>query len=415
MAAQITNYKCPACTGPLRFDGASGRLVCDYCGSSYSAEEIEKLYQESNASAAAAQQAAEEKEAQAAQQAAEAAGAAAAEESAAASGGSTAAASAAAEAAFAQDTYADGSPKPTHTNTENAGDGWGKDAQHMRAYSCTSCGAELVCDDTTAATSCPYCGNATIIPGQFAMERPDYVIPFAVDRKQAVAALKNYYSGKFLLPRSFSESNHIEKIQGVYVPFWMFNGDVDAEMTFDAANSTQRQDRDGVVTHTKYYQLDRSGVIHFEKIPVDASTTMPDALMDSIEPYDYTGLKPFSMSYLPGFLANKYDVPEKDCVGRADDRAANSAVSAIESTITGYQEVQVRSKKIRIDHSRTEYALLPVWILSTQWNGQNFLFAMNGQTGNFTGDLPVSGAKLSGLFVLLTVIFSLIGMLIFGS
>ena len=61
MAAQVTNYQCPSCTGPLHFVGASGKLECDYCGSTYDVAEIEALYAEKEEKAAAAQQSAEEK------------------------------------------------------------------------------------------------------------------------------------------------------------------------------------------------------------------------------------------------------------------------------------------------------------------------------------------------------------------
>ena len=60
MPTRVTNYQCPACTGPLHFVGASGKLECEYCGASYDAAEIEALYAQKEEKAAAARQAAEE-------------------------------------------------------------------------------------------------------------------------------------------------------------------------------------------------------------------------------------------------------------------------------------------------------------------------------------------------------------------
>ena len=88
MATQLTNYQCPACTGPLHFDGASGKLVCDFCGSSYDTAEIEALYAEKEA---AAETAAQNKQA----------------------------------------------PPPDSVWSEN-------EAAGLRSYSCPSCGAELI-------------------------------------------------------------------------------------------------------------------------------------------------------------------------------------------------------------------------------------------------------------------------------
>ena len=111
----------------------------------------------------------------------------------------------------------------------------------MRAYNCTTCGAELICDETTAATSCPYCSNPTVIPGKFAgVDRPDYVIPFKVDKKQAVSSFKELLQGKeLLLPTSFESQNHIEEIKGVYVPFWMFSGGVEGSAQSEAYEEDQ--------------------------------------------------------------------------------------------------------------------------------------------------------------------------------
>ena len=235
MANQVTNYKCPACTGPLRFDSATGKLQCDFCGSSYEVAEIEKLYAEKDAQAAGAFRQAEEQAA------------------------------------------ADGEW------TSASGSDWGADAEKLRVYSCPSCGAELICDETTSATSCPYCGNNTIVPGQFSGAlKPDYVLPFKLDKAAAVAALKKHYGGKKLLPKAFSNENHIEEVKGVYVPFWLYDGSAEVDVrchgTKVSGYSTAREN----VTVTNHYDVRRAGTVRFERVPVDASSKMPDDHMDAL-------------------------------------------------------------------------------------------------------------------------------------
>ena len=89
-------------------------------------------------------------------------------------------------------------------------------------YICSSCGAELVSDGTVAVTTCPYCGNSAVAPGQLSGDfSPDTVIPFKLGRDDVTAALKEHYKGKILLPKSFVTGNHIDEVQGVYVPFWL--------------------------------------------------------------------------------------------------------------------------------------------------------------------------------------------------
>ncbi len=160
MPEQVTTYQCPNCTGPLRFVGASGMLECDYCGARYSVAEIGGARREKEENAAAA------------------------------------------------------------WDASGLSDDWGADAGALRAYICPSCGAELLCDGVTVVASCPYCGNPTVVPGKLSGAlKPDFVIPFKLSREDAVSALKKHCRGKPFLPRSFTAENHVQKIQGVYVPF----------------------------------------------------------------------------------------------------------------------------------------------------------------------------------------------------
>ena len=239
-----------------------------------------------------------------------------------------------------------------------------------------------------------------MVPGQFSGTlKPDFVIPFKLDKDAAVAALKKHYHKRIFLPRSFTSQNQIEKIQGVYVPFWLFDGEAEGSAQYKATRSHTYRRGDYRITETKHFMINRAGSIAFEKIPVDASTKMPDQHMDSIEPFDYSELKPFSTAYLPGFLADKYDVELKDCQERINVRCAGSLESALRDTVVGYETVSNVGQNFSIHRGKVHYALLPVWLLSTRWKGENFLFAMNGQTGRLVGDLPVDKGKFWGMFL----------------
>ena len=366
MPTQVTNYQCPACTGPLHYSAKSGKLECDYCGSSFDVAEIEALYARKEAEAAAAKQAADAK--------AEAAQAAKTE---------------AAEAAAASGGW----------DTSDLSRDWGAEADGLRVYSCPSCGAELICDQSTAATACPYCGNPAIVPGQFSGAlRPDYILPFRLSKDDAVQALRAHYKGKPFLPRSFTSANHIEQIQGVYVPFWLFDGGAEGAASYRASNTNVYETGDYEITETRHYHVVRAGSLAFEKIPVDASSKMPDDHMDSIEPFDYAQLRPFSTAYLPGYLADKYDVTIDDSRDRADTRCRETLAQALRDTVTGYGACVTEREDIALRRGKVHYALLPVWMLSTKWRGQDFLFAMNGQSGKLVGDLPTDRGRFWGMF-----------------
>lgn len=142
----------------------------------------------------------------------------------------------------------------------------------------------------------------------------------------------------------------------------------------------------------------RAGEMSFARVPVDGSSKMPDAHMDAIEPFDYSDLAPFSMAYLPGFAADRFDQDQETCHQRAECRMASSMEQALRDTVEGYDSVTTQSCDAAVAWQGAEYCLLPVWMLYTSWRGKGFLFAMNGQTGKLVGDLPVSAFKVIAWF-----------------
>ena len=361
MAVQITNYQCPACTGPLQYSAASGKLECEYCGSSFETEQVEELYAEKEERAAAAMAAAETDQ--------------------------------------------------RGWDTSDLTQDWGEEAESMKAYNCPSCGAQLICDETTAATSCPYCGNPSIVPGQFAGAlRPDFVLPFRLNKDEAIGRMKTHFKGKPFLPGTFLANHTLEKIQGVYVPFWLYDGTVSGDYMYKTTRVSVHRRGDYEVTVTDHYLARRAGSMTFEKVPVDASSKMPDDYMDSIEPFDYSELKPFSTAYLPGFLADKYDVSVEDSNKRADNRCIHTLENAIEDTLIGYTtRVPVDDNIASINRGKVHYALLPVWLLNVKWENKTYLFAVNGQTGRTAGNLPISKSKALAFFASLAVPLSILG------
>ena len=309
MGVESVNYQCPACGGPLRYDGAKALLVCDHCDSEFALADIEARY-------AAKQESAEERA-----------------QAVAGNAGGAAQAGAATEA-----------------ESLNG------------AYVCSSCAAELVCDDTTAVSECPYCGNPVVAAGRFSGDfRPDLVIPFKLDRKA------EHYKGKVLLPKSFAGGNRIKEVQGVYVPFWLMDADAAGSATFEATRTRRHYEGDDEVIETDHFNVEREGSVSFERIPVDGSSKMPDAHMDAIEPFDYGALVPYSVAYMPGFVANRYDEDAETCRERAEKRIDTSVRQALENSIEGYDDVTCDSCEVEKNWADPVYALMPVWMLGTIW------------------------------------------------
>lgn len=355
--AAIQEYKCPCCGGAIAFDSTIQRMKCPYCDMEYEMETLEDYDSE------------------------------------------------------LRNEQADDMRWETR-----AGDEWsGDETNGLRSYICKSCGGEIVGDENTAATSCPFCGNPVVMMDQFSGSlRPDYVIPFKLDKRAAKEALQKHYMGKRLLPKIFKDENHIDEVKGVYVPFWLFDAKADADIRYKASKIRSWSDSRYNYTETSYYAVCRSGNVEFENVPVDGSEKMADDLMESLEPFDFSKAVDFQTAYLAGYLADKYDVDAEQSAERVNERIRKSTEKAITATVKGYTTLTKESDSIRLNNSKIKYTLCPVWILNTTWNGQKYLFAMNGQSGKMVGELPLDkSAYKKWLFGLTGVIGAAIYAILF--
>jgi DNA-directed RNA polymerase subunit RPC12/RpoP len=261
--------------------------------------------------------------------------------------------------------------------------------------SCPSCGAELIGDKNTIATVCPCCGNTQIIQKRVqGLLKPEYVIPFQLDHKAAKEALIQFYKGKKLLPDVFSSENRVNSIQGLYVPFWLFDAKAQGRVSYKATKVSTWSDSSYDYTKTDYYSVQREGSLGFEKISVDGSEKMDDAYMDAIEPFDYGKLKNFQTAYLSGYIAEKYDVGIEASKERAIKRMKNTFESQFRSSVTGYTSVTKERSAINVEDGKITYSLFPVWILNTKYKNANYQFIMNGQSGLIVGRLPIDKGKV---------------------
>ena len=276
------------------------------------------------------------------------------------------------------------------------------ETEGMKVYGCNSCGGEIVADETTGATSCPYCGNPVVMKGQFeGALRPNLVIPFKYDKKAAKEALKKHIATKKFVPKAFKDENHLDEIKGVYVPHWLFSCDASAEVSYVAEKTRRWEDKNYRYTEISEFDVYRSGNLSFDNVPVDGSTKMPDDLMESIEPFNINDAVDFNTAYLAGYLADKYDVGVEESMNRANERIRQSAIDALEDTVEGYESVTSLGANMSVLNGTYKYALYPVWILKTSWNGKDYIFAMNGQTGKFVGDIPSDNALIKKLGLLI--------------
>lgn len=349
---ETVQYKCPNCGGSLEFDAAKQGFGCEYCLSFFTETEIKQIFKKNESMKLDENVAEVEKDKQ-------------------------------------------------------------DFAEHVNLYTCPNCGAEVIADDTTSATTCHYCHNPVILSGRLSGDyKPAKLIAFKLDKNAADEVFKNWSKKKWFLPKSFKTEKQLEKLAGVYVPFWIADCSMKADM--DAIGKRIRTWRSGdyIFTETKEYSLVRNADVFIDDLPADGSKKIEDALMEAIEPFDYNEMKPFSMSFLSGFLADKYDVDKAGVFPRIKQRAVNAADSLLRSTMKGYDSVVVTNADIRILQTDWSYVLLPVWFMNYMYKGKIYSFAINGQTGKLAGKPPLSLSRLFGFCGALAVVIAIISAIV---
>jgi hypothetical protein len=348
--------KCNNCGGPLEFKAETQNWICDYCLSEFTEAEVQALLNN--------------------------------------------------EQSQSQATMSEATLQQKQEQDEEF-------AEKAAGYSCQSCGAEIVTDDTLAATFCYYCHNPAIIPRRLEGEfRPEKVIPFMFNREKATEIFIKWCKKKPLLSKVFTTSSQLEKLSGVYVPFWLFDSDTMGAVNADATKVRSYTRGDIRYTETKYFHVVREGNAAFKDVPADGSKKMDDSLMEILEPYDYRELTDFSMSYLSGYLAEKYDMDQNDVYPRVSKILRNNMSTLLEDTIQGYSHVTIQTANVEINNVEATYVLLPVWMFTYQFKGKSYMFAMNGQTGKIAGRLPISFGRAFSWFGAISA--SVFGLLFLG-
>lgn len=272
-----------------------------------------------------------------------------------------------------------------------------KTGEKIVTYTCSYCGAEVVTTEDTAASFCVYCQRPMVMENNLKGEfQPKFVIPFSKTQKEAKAAFQEFIKGKIFLPDAYIQDQNIEKISGIYVPFWIFDTEMSFDTTLNGEIVHHRSDSDYNYTITKHYQLIRQGEFQVEGVPADGSSKIDDFTMAAIEPFDWTELREFNTPYLSGFLAERYDVDADTAFENCIIKKLNTSLDdKIMGTCSGYSSVYFKTNERQVDSKTGQYAMLPVWMLYSQFEGKSYVFAMNGQTGKLRGNLPIDKKKVA--------------------
>lgn len=353
---EVVQYKCPNCGANLEFQAAAQMFGCKYCDSSFTSEQLSEIYPKQEFHRLDVQE-----------------------------------------------------PEKTKEELEQEA----QFAEYNALYNCPSCGAAVVTDNTTSATKCVYCNSPVILTGRLSGDyKPSKLIPFKIIRREAEQKLAEYCKKRWFLPGGFKRGAALNEIKSIYVPYWISDCLTGGSITANCKRIRSWSTGNYRYTETKEYIAVRDGDMKFSGIPHDASSRADDTLMECIEPFNYNEITDFKMSYLSGYLAEKYDITREQAAPRIRERAVTGAVDVMKSSIVGYSTVTVVQNNVDIRSHQWQHYLLPVWFLTYDYKGAKYFFAVNGQTGKFAGNLPIVWGKvvlaIVGTLVLVNALLFLI-------
>lgn len=345
----VMMWKCPNCGGSMRFNPSSQDFECEYCMSHFTEEELK----------AQAEILKEKEEAVSVSQEMD--------------GSGTEGTKKAAEEEFVQ-----------------------------MVYTCPSCGAEIVTDETTAATRCFYCQNPVVLQGRLeGSYKPQKILPFAIDQAKAKAMFTDWIRKKRYVPSDFYSPEQIKNMTGVYFPYWLYSCQVDGKLEADGRKIRTWQTGNIQYTETQTFQISRQGQMNIQNLTRNALKKADKQLVEGVMPFQEKQMKPFSMEYLTGFLAEKRDMEKEVFEDEVKEEVQIFAKNSLLNSVSGYNSVTPVVQQADIRNGTWEYALLPVWTLTYKGkqDGKIYYYVCNGQTGKISGKLPVDSKKLGILFL----------------
>ena len=294
--------------------------------------------------------------------------------------------------------------------------GWGAE---RKVIACKRCGAHTTLDPHVAASSCAFCGTTAVVeaPADATVVRPEGLLPFRITRESALKSFRAWLHKLWLRPNDLKRASRVDKLQGVYIPFWTFDAATQSWWTAEAGYYyyvTVRVNEGGKLVTRQERRIrwePARGTLQkfFDDVPVPASRGIDDSLVRNIEPYPTAELTPYDPSYLSGFLAeeNAIDLPE--ALESAKTRMREEIRRACAGEVPGDTHRNLRVESV---FSAVAYknALLPVWIAAYDYHGKPYRFLVNGVTGKCTGTAPWSWIKvtlavLAALTVLMVILW----------
>lgn len=283
-------------------------------------------------------------------------------------------------------------------------------------YHCPNCGGVMVTKDKETSAVCAYCGAPMILADRLSgKRRPVKILPFRMDREDAEKAFRKWCKNGRFAPKGFTSAENIQRLKGMYIPYWLFQFDTRVEVSAKATNVRVYRQGDHQITETEFYNVQRAYDLQYANIPFDASRQLEDSEMSKLEPFNFDELKTFYMPYLAGFDSSSYDFDDTELSPAAKNKVRDYAKDYARGAVSGYTTVHLDSQTVNFNREEEEFIFVPIWFVDYNYRGKVYKFMMNGQNGRIAGTPPTSMKKIgmwwAGISAALFIV-SIIGSLI---
>lgn len=262
-----------------------------------------------------------------------------------------------------------------------------------------TCGAELAINGVESSTFCAYCGQPTIVFSRVSQAlKPELIIPFKVQKEQAVEAIRKRFNQGFFIPKEI-KNFEVDRVRGIYIPYWLFDSYYyDRQLIKGKVGS-------GKNSRIRYYM--REAECNFSNLTLDASSNLNDESSQRLEPYDMTDLRPFEVGYMSGYYADRYDMGNKDLHSLASQRAGEMFNEQTLASCNARNKSIVESNP-RMEIQREIYAMFPAWFMTFRYHNMPYTMLVNGQTGKLVGAVPYDKKKVKGVAIGIFILAALV-------
>jgi len=298
-------------------------------------------------------------------------------------------------------------------------------ASQQHHFRCKNCGAEVGAAVEQRSFVCPFCDSTYVVEfaqNETGRQPPEFVIGFAVTPEQAHERFQQWLKqNAWFRPGDLKAATIAGKLKGVYLPFWGFTmlarshwRATIGEYWYRTETYTTRDSKGNMVVRTRqvreteWWPLDGRHHRYYAGFLVSGSRGLPQADAERIKPFNLPALKRYRPYFLAGWMAEEVSIARDNALTICQREFQRDEEANVATFLPGdtHRDLAVSTEFSDVN---SDLCLLPVYILSYRYRDKLFRFLVNGQTGKFDGDKPVSwqrilAAALGGVCLVLLVV-----------